>query len=275
MDSPSAERGWCTMGSYLVRVFPSLLAAGLVSDDVSLGRGRKRGRRRFEAVLLSLEDRQLLSTFPVTSTDDNGSAGTLRWAVAGANADTSPSTIIFELGTAAATITLTQGQLDLSNTSESVAIYDGTGQAPVTISGNNQSGAFQVDSGVTASISGLTITDGATPVGEGDPGDSSINDLGTLTLSDCTINNTLTTTKASGVYVNGTADISDCIITGGSSYYGAGVFVFDGTADITGCMIDDNTGAGNVQGAGIGNSGTTTLVNCTISGNSGWRRRHL
>ena len=191
------------MGSYLERVFPSWLAAGLLSDVASMGRGRKRGRRRFEAVLLPLEDRQLLSMFPVTSTADDGSTGTLRWAVAGANADTSPSTIVFELGTAAATITLTQGQLELCNTSESVTIYDGSGQGPVTISGNNQSGAFQVDSGVTASISGLTITDGATLVGNG-AGDGSINDLGTLTLSDCTItNNPLATNTANGVYVDG------------------------------------------------------------------------
>ena len=249
------------MGNDLERVFPTLLAAGLFSGRAS----KKRGRRRFEAVLLPLEDRQLLSTFPVTSTADDGSSGTLRWAVAGANADSAPSKIVFELGTTAATITLTQGQLDLSNTSESVTIYNGPGEGPVTISGNNQSGAFQVDSGVTASISGVTIADGATPVGAGDPGDGSINDLGTLNLGDCTISNN---DSGNSVYVNGAADITDCTITGGNSYYGAGVFVFDGTADISGCTIDDNTGPNNVQGAGVANSGTTTLVDCTISGNS-------
>jgi len=220
-------------------------------------------------VLTPLEDRQLLSMFPVTSTADDGSTGTLRWAVAGANADTSPSTIVFNLGTAAATITLTQGQLELSNTSESVTIDDGPGQGPVTISGNNESGAFQVDSGVTASISGLTITDGATLANTVDAG--SINDLGTLTLSDCTItNNPLATIPASGVYVDGTADITDCTITGGNSDYGAGVDVYRGTADITGCTIDDNTGARDTEGGGVFNNlnGTTTLVNCTISGNS-------
>ena len=210
---------------------------------------RRKGaaRRRFEAVLLPLEDRQLLSTFPVTSTADDGSTGTLRWAVDGANADSAPSKIVFELGTTAATITLTQGQLDLSNTSESVTIYNGPGEGPVTISGNNQSGAFQVDSGVTASISGVTIADGATPE-RGDPGDGSINDLGTLNLGDCTISNN---DSGNSVYVNGAADITDCTITGGNSYYGAGVFVFDGTADISGCTIDDNTGPNNVQGPAL------------------------
>ncbi len=214
---------------------------------------------------MPLEDRQLLSMFPVTSTADDGSTGTLRWAVAGANADTSPSTIVFEPGTAAATITLTQGILELSNASESVTISDGTGQGPVTVSGNNKHGAFQVDSGVTASISGLTITGGATLVqGTGEAG--LIDDLGTLTLSDCTITINPQTTTGSGVIVEGAADISDCTISGGNSYYGGGVDVLAGTADITGCAIDDNTGFG--QGGGVCNFGTTTLVNCTISGNS-------
>ena len=39
-------------------------------------------RRRLRPTLMALEDRQLLSTFTVTSTLDDGSDGTLRWAVA-------------------------------------------------------------------------------------------------------------------------------------------------------------------------------------------------
>ena len=230
------------MGNYLERVFPSSLAAGRFSIVASLRRVHNRCRRRFEVVLMPLEDRQLLSTFPVTSTADNGSTGTLRWAVAGADADTSPSTIIFELGPVASTITLTQGQLALSNTSESVAIYNGTGQGPVTISGNNESGAFQVDSGVTASISGLAITDGGTRVGNL-AGYGSINDFGALTLSDCTItNDSLATNTANGVYVvGGTADITDCTISGVNNDFGTGVDVFSGAAMITSSTIDDNT----------------------------------
>ena len=79
-----------------------------------------------------MEDRHLLSAFNVTSTADDGSSGTLRWAVAQANAATSSSTIELELGTSPATITLTQGQLELSNIAYPTAIYDGPGQGPVT-----------------------------------------------------------------------------------------------------------------------------------------------
>ena len=58
----------------------------------------------------------------------------------------------------AQTITLTSGQLELSNTALTTSI---TGPAKgLTVSGNNASRVFQVDPGVTASISGLTITGG-------------------------------------------------------------------------------------------------------------------
>ena len=136
-DALSIERHGCDMDRHLERALSFWLTSGLKGTGATSGRGWKQGRCRFEAVLLPrLEDRRLLSTFPVTSTADDGSPGTLRWAVAGADADTSPSTIVFELGTAAEGVTLTQGPLDLSNTSESVAIYEGPGEGPVTISGN-------------------------------------------------------------------------------------------------------------------------------------------
>jgi fibronectin-binding autotransporter adhesin len=56
------------------------------------------------------------------------------------------------------TITLNGTQLELSDTTGTETI---TGpKAGVTVSGDGLSRVFQVDGGVTASISGLTITDG-------------------------------------------------------------------------------------------------------------------
>ena len=55
-----------------------------------------RRRRRMQPTLLALEDRRLLSTFTVTSTLDNGSAGTLRWAVGQANSAGGAETIAFD-----------------------------------------------------------------------------------------------------------------------------------------------------------------------------------
>jgi len=59
----------------------------LARDQRRGGRGtvEARQRRRMRPTLMALEDRRLLSTFTVNSTLDNGSAGTLRWAVGQAN----------------------------------------------------------------------------------------------------------------------------------------------------------------------------------------------
>ena len=86
-----------------------------------------------------LEDRRLMATINVTSAADDGSANTLRWAIGMANTADSPTSINIELGTAPAAISLALGQLELSNTAQPVTIYDGVGQGPVSISGNNES----------------------------------------------------------------------------------------------------------------------------------------
>ena len=110
--------------------------------------------------VLALEDRRLLSTFTVTSTLDNGSAGTLRWAVGQANSAGGAETITFDktVFKTPQTITLTGTQLELTDTTGTETI---TGpKVGVTVSGGEHSRVFQVDGGVTASISGLTITGG-------------------------------------------------------------------------------------------------------------------
>ena len=119
-----------------------------------------RRRRRTMPTLLALEDRRLLSTFTVNSTLDDGSVGTLRWAVGQANSAGGAETIAFDktVFKTPQTIALTGTQLELSDTTGTETI---TGpKAGVTVSGGPQSRVFQVDGGVTASISGLTITGG-------------------------------------------------------------------------------------------------------------------
>lgn len=83
-----------------------MIAGSGLGPKPTVGAGRDRGRNRLRPDLLVLEDRRLLSTFAVNSTADDGSNGTLRWAVAQANGASSPSAIELELGTSAATIAL-------------------------------------------------------------------------------------------------------------------------------------------------------------------------
>lgn len=125
-------------------------------------------RRR--PVLEVLEGRALLATFTVNSLGDAGTgsngAGDLRYCINQANANDQANTIVFDSSVFSTpqTITLSGGQLELSDTGGTQTI---TGPAAgVTIGGGN-SRVFQVDSGVAASISGLTISGGSTSSGGG------------------------------------------------------------------------------------------------------------
>ena len=71
---------------------------------------------------------------------------------------------------------------------------DGPGVSLLTINGNNNGDVFEMDPGVTAAISGLTITGGSLSGRR-----RRIGDLGSLTLSNCT----LTANLISAVYVDG------------------------------------------------------------------------
>ena len=181
-----------------------------------------------------------------TTADEFGfSDGTisLREAIAGANA-VSGQTFTFDptVFASAQTITLSLGQLELSNTTGTETI---TGPAAgVTVSAGGKSRVFQVDKGVTASISGLTITGGK--AGSGDGG--GVLDYGTITLTNCTI-------------------------SGNSANEGGGVYNKGGTANLMACTLSGNSAklGGGVSTAGV-KGGTTTLTNCTVSGNSAGSR---
>ena len=148
---------------------------------------RKRGRETFEGrqqrrlrpILLALEQRRLLSTFTVNSTLDNGSTGTLRWAIGQANSTGGANTIDFDstVFNTPQTITLGGTQLELTDTTGATTI---TGPAAgVTVSGGGLTQVFVVASAVTAALSGLTISGGFT-TGNGGGLD---NEGGTTTLT--------------------------------------------------------------------------------------------
>src|SRR4029077_20302391 len=185
-------------------------------------------------------------SFVVINTNDSG-PGSLRQAILNANANPGQPITFYPTAFASAqTITLTSGQLELTNTSGTETI---TGPAAgVTVSAGGGSRGFQLDSSVPASISGMTITGGKLYYG----GAGLFNDGGTITLTGCTVN---------GNY----ATYGD----------GGGVYNRSGTVNLIGCTISGNSvgrGAFGQGGRGGGvatvNGGTTTLTNCTVSGNS-------
>src|SRR5262249_10130106 len=128
------------------------------------------------------------------------------------------------------------GQLELTDTAGSTTI---TGpEAGVTVNGGVriQSRVFQVDKGVTASLSGLTIIGGYTDIGAG------LWNVGSLSLTNCTF-------------------IHNFANEGGGLRN-------SGYATLTNCTFDDNSAS---DGGGLYNKGTLKLTNCTVSRNTSTR----
>ncbi len=143
----------------------SILSRKSFSDQVMNKKLRAGGRRaaRFLPWLLVLDERTLLSNIlTVTNTNDNGN-GSLRADVAAAQAGDS---IVFSPKIYGQTITLTSGPIADTGTSLQI---QGPGAALLTVSGNNQSGIFNLQptdpsqSPFAVSISGLTLSDAAGP----------------------------------------------------------------------------------------------------------------
>src|SRR2546426_1204139 len=91
------------------------------------------------------------ATIPVTGIADDGTAGTLRAALAGAaDGDT------IDASGVSGTIVLTSGELLATN---SVTIV-GSGPGNLAVNGNAASRVFHIRAGTTVTISSLTITNG-------------------------------------------------------------------------------------------------------------------
>ena len=230
---------------------------------------RRADRRWIRPGFFELEERRLLATFTVTNTADGNVPGTLRTAIANADLATGPSTIEFDptiFGTPQ-TITLAGSQLELTNTSASVTIT--SPPAEVTISGAGKSRVFQVDNGVTASISGVTVTNGS-PTRDG----GGVLNYGTLSLTGCSVSgNSVGYHYWGGGLANagGTVVLSNCDVNGndGRSYgFGGGVAnLKNGMITLTGCTISDNRG--RAGGGLINYQGQMSLTDCVVSSNTG------
>jgi predicted outer membrane repeat protein len=195
----------------------------------------------------------------VTNTADSGD-GSLRQAITNDNALAVPGIVTFDIPTTdpgfnpvygSYTITLTSGELELTNSASTAAApeaIDGTG-ASMKISGNNSSRVFQLDAGVTAEFNDVTITDGYAINGGG------IENQGVLGLTNCTI---------SGCF--GSGDLSSGPSLGG------GIENL-GTLTVASSTFDGNSasriasGSGRGIGSGIYNGGRATITGTTFENN--------
>ena len=202
-------------------------------------------------------------------------------AVGLANLTQQAETITFDpkVFAQAQTITLASGEIALGNVFGKETI---TGPAArVTISAGGKSRVFEIDAGVTASLSGLTISGGLANKGGG------VLSTGTATLTNCTVTGNESDTNGGGLVSYGPLTLIGCTVTSNSANMGAGLFS-TGTLTLTNCAVSQNFGgqdgalvntgtatatncsftnnAAN-QFGGLANPGTMTLTNCTISGN--------
>jgi hypothetical protein len=240
-----------------------------------------RGRLRVRPTFLALEGRTLLSTFTVNSTADDGSTGTLRWAINQANQNGQVNTIAFSsLFNSPQTITLTGGTLDLTDTAKTT--ITGPGANLLTLKGDNgaagtDGAVVEVSDGAVAELSGLTITGG-----DGDGDDEAggvLNDDSQLTMTGVVVRGN-TAAANGGSYVGGglatlyggTTTLSECTISGNAIadpnlFTGGGIY--NGQSDtliMTHCTISNNFCF--EVGGGLTNAGKATLTDVNISGNS-------
>ncbi|QIL73929.1 IPTL-CTERM sorting domain-containing protein (plasmid) [Diaphorobacter sp. HDW4B] len=235
------------------------------------------------------------ANYTVTNLNDAG-PGSLRQALADANANSGADTIDFAAGLTG-TITLTSGEL---NVSDSVTLQ-GPGPNLLTISGNNASRVLYLYNGASlldVTISGLTISQGAANNGAGIfdndenltldnvvlSGNKATVDGGglwadgfsmTLTVRNSTITGNTSGQNGGGIYVEDTGGLllirNSTISNNQAAKHGGGIYFYDPDHDVT---IEGSTISGNVagqRGGGIyfysADNGNFTIRDSAITGN--------
>jgi Chlamydia polymorphic membrane protein (Chlamydia_PMP) repeat len=210
------------------------------------------------------------ATITVTNTNDSG-AGSLRQAIADAH---NSDTVRFGV---TGVITLATGELLVDKS----IIISGPGSDNLTIDANYSSRVFHVSGGVTATVSGLTITNGSANGTDLYGGGGIYNDHSTLALSNCMLSGNYGEYGGGSIYNgNATLVVDGCTLSGNYAPGAGGAIFNDGsngsaTLTVTNSTISGNHsarpgGAGN--GGGIFNDGsygsaTLTVINSTFSDN--------
>ena len=206
-----------------------------------------------------------LSNVTVTSTSDDGSSGTLRWAINSANSDPSITQIDFTSGLTG-TLTLTSNLPQIANDLTII----GPGANIFTISGANSYTMFSVAAGKTLTISDLKFT-------QNKSGTGTIFNAGS---SNFIASDIIVTNNNNGIAFfsanNSTITITNSTINSNSSYQ---LFGSDwgSTPSTTSSTLTDYTNRITVTNSSFtSNTGTifrteryVKLDNCSFSNNSG------
>jgi CSLREA domain-containing protein len=225
-------------------------------------------------VLASAEKNNVSPILIVTGAGDEVASDgfcTLREAVQAANTNATvnecfhdgsatPDTITFDVGLNGSTIVLADGQLNLA---QDLTIA-GLGAENLTVSGNRHFRVFQISTGATVTLTGLTIADGAVPSFDNGGG---IANFGTLVVEASTLSRNSAGVYGGGIYGNGPTTINDTTFIDNSASEGGGLFSWATTT------IHHSTFTGNSTGHAGGAIRTCcynslSVDNSTFSGNS-------
>jgi hypothetical protein len=208
----------------------------------------------------------------VTNADDSG-PGSLRQALTDANGNPDLDDILFDdlVFNVPRTIRLASALPTISNS----LTINGPGAKWLTVSGNQENRVFDIfGTGVTASLSGLTVSEGRVR----SQGAGIRQQQGTLTLTNVAVTGNrafdFDFAAGGGVALLGNGTITNCTLSDNSSpALGGGIlFRADGgfVLRVVNSTISGNS-AGNDGGGGIyhlGNAGTLEVIGSTIANNT-------
>jgi hypothetical protein len=218
-----------------------------------------------------------LAILTVSNTNDSG-VGSLRAAVEAANLNANLDTIVFAAAMAGQTITLTSGELALTNDVIIKGDVNGDNKADITISGGGTQRIFnQSGTGTDVDLLSLTLTDGHVGYAYG----GAIRAVGgTLDIRNTTIQNSSAFATISdytgesfvgiggGLAAKDTAVLVDhSLLTGNSASSGGGLHIAGGSLRMENSTVYGNAASYNGGGVDIDRS-TVTLVNSTITHNT-------
>jgi hypothetical protein len=195
-------------------------------------------------------------TLTVTNTDDSG-AGSLRQAIADANADAGEDAIGFAPSLSGQTIALSS-QLPAVTDGEGLTV-DGT-RSDVTISGAGQVRVFKVNEGAMLALIGLTVADGD---GASGPGGGVLN-LGTLRVTGSTLSGNAAP-SGGAISNSGSATVTGSTLSGNTASDSGGGIHNLGTLRVTGSTLSNNSAA---SGGGVEHAGGSATLRNTIVANS-------
>ena len=210
------------------------------------------------------------TTDPVVTSNSNSGPGTLRQAVI----DACAGSVITFSACASSPILLSTGQINI-NKNLTIA---GPGANLMTVQNtaapSSTSRVFIIPSGVTVSISGITVTGGHTAGGGGVGDGGGIRNFGTLNVNECVISGNFATGNGGGGIANqGTLNVTDTTVSNNTSTFSGGglEMINGGTMVVLRSTISGNVspGGGGIGAQSLGSPNCSlTVLNSTISGNT-------